>query len=205
MNTNLGFVTWIKLWQIVLDRSLQTADQRSNQAIILKSSQNKNPNQWIKTVTLETIILKRRVKCTVGKAWKSQEEGLDPILNTLVREGALAGLKVPEVDLGHHHVEDVRLPEVEAVEVVGCLHQAKAMLNSPKSMFLVSPVALSKKILRRFLRTVALSEVWWWKEITLSLTSKAMQMLSKQLRDITEEITLVMAHLLSNNLVSTQN
>ena len=85
-------------------------------------------------MTLETIILKRRVKCTVGKAWKSQEGGLDPILNTLVREGALAGLKVPEVDPGHHHVEVDRHVEAEAAEVVGCPHLAKVMLNSRKSM-----------------------------------------------------------------------
>ena len=111
-------------------------------------------------MTSETLTQKRKVKCTVEKAWKSQEEGLDLILNTLVREGALAGLKVPEVDPGHHHVEVDRHEEVEAVEVVGCLHLAKAMLNSHKCMFLVSLAALSKKILRRFLRSVAPSEVW---------------------------------------------
>ena len=110
-------------------------------------------------VTSETLTQKRKVKCTVERVWKSQEEGLDLILNTLVREGALAGLKVPEVDPGHHHVEVDRHAEAEAVEVVGCLHLAKAMLNSHKCMFLVSPAALSKKILRRFLRSVAPSEV----------------------------------------------
>jgi hypothetical protein len=110
-------------------------------------------------VTSETPTQKRKVKCNVEKAWKSQEEGLDLILNTLVREGALAGLKVPEVDPGHHHVEVDRHAEVEAVEVVGCLHLAKVMLNSHKSMFLVSPATLSKKILRRFLRSVVPSEV----------------------------------------------
>ena len=110
-------------------------------------------------MTSETPTQKRKVKCTVKKAWKSQEEGLDLILNPLVREGALAGLKVPEVDPGHHHVEVDRHVEVEAVEVVGCLQLAKVMLNSHKSMFLVSPATLSKKILRRFLRSVAPSEV----------------------------------------------
>ena len=105
-------------------------------------------------------ILKRRVKCTVERVWKSQEEGLDLTLNTLVREGALAGLKVPEVDPGHHHVEVDRHAEAEALEVVGCPHVAKAILNSRKSMLMVSPNTLHKKILRRFLRTVALSEVW---------------------------------------------
>ena len=202
MNTNLGFVTWIKLWKEVLDRILQTADQRSNQAIIPKSSLSKIPSQWIKTVTLETIILKRRVKCTVGKAWKSQEEGLDPILNTLVREGALAGLKAPEVDPGHHHVEVDRHEEAEAVEVVGCPHLAKVMLNSRKSMWMVSPAALNKKILRRFLRSVVPSEVWWWKETTLSLTSKAMLTPSRLSRDLTRRISSV-SHSLSSNLVST--
>ena len=110
-------------------------------------------------VTSETLTQKRKVKCTVERVWKSQEEGLDLILNTLVREGALAGLKVPEVDPGHHHVEVDRHAEAEAVEVVGCLHLVKAMLNSLRSMFPVSPAALSKKILRRFLRSVAPSEV----------------------------------------------
>ena len=85
-------------------------------------------------MTSETLTQKRKVKCTVEKAWKSQEEGLDLILNTLVREGALAGLKVPEVDPGHHHEEVDRHVEAEAVEVVGCPHQAKVMLNSRKSM-----------------------------------------------------------------------
>ena len=110
-------------------------------------------------MTSETLILKRKVKCTVGKAWKSQEEGLDPILNTLVREGALAGLKVQEVDPGHHHVEVDRHAEAEAVEVVGCPHLAKAILNSGKSMLMVSPNTLHKKILRRFLRSVEPLEV----------------------------------------------
>ena len=110
-------------------------------------------------VTSETLTQKRKVKCTVGKAWKSQEEGLDLILNTLVREGALVGLKVQEVDPGHHHVEVDRHAEAEAVEVVGCLHLVKAMLNSLRSMFPVSPAALSKKILRRFLRSVVKYEV----------------------------------------------
>ena len=85
-------------------------------------------------VTSETTILKRKVRCTVERVWMSQEEGLDLTLNTLVREGALAGLKVPEVDPGHHHVEVDRHVEAEAAEVVGCPHLAKVMPNSRKSM-----------------------------------------------------------------------
>ena len=169
------------------------ASLRSTKAIILKSSKNKSPNQWMKTVN--HLNIQKMIRCTVKRVW-TIGEGPDLTLPNLLREeGALVEDLWAEVVPAHIVVDKAQ--EEEEVWVL----EAKVMLNSHKSTSLVSLVALSKKILKRFLRSVVKSEVSWWSETTRLLTSSTMVMQKKQSSCIMEETTSAIVSSL-NNLVS---